>query len=90
MYPFTSNDYKKINNLGVKTVSYNIDDPFGPKAHVKVPWHHHFLWFWYIKCLHHFQYNLLYRQINVDEAKKWELKYKYFITIFYSLEEQTI
>lgn len=59
----------KLKSMGVRTASYNNDDPFGPKAHGKVPWHHHFLWHWYIKCLPVFEYNFFYRKVNCVEAK---------------------
>jgi spore maturation protein CgeB len=61
---------KQLASMGVQTASYNNDDPFGPKAHGNVPWHHHFLWHWYIKCLPLFKYNFFYRKINCLEAKK--------------------
>jgi spore maturation protein CgeB len=57
-----------IKSMGITTVSYNNDDPFGPKEQNNVPWHHHFLWYWYIKCLPHFNYNFFYRKINIAEA----------------------
>jgi spore maturation protein CgeB len=60
---------KQLASMDVLTVSYNNDDPFGPKVHGKVPWHHHFLWHWYIKCLTFFNYNFFYREINCIEAK---------------------
>ncbi len=60
---------KRINKLGTVTVSYNNDDPFGPETHGEVPWHHHFLWYWYIKSLKHFRFNFFYRQRNIAEAK---------------------
>jgi glycosyltransferase involved in cell wall biosynthesis len=59
----------KLGVLGLRSVSYNNDDPFGPKAHGNVPWHHHFLWHWYIKCLPRFDCNFFYRKINCAEAK---------------------
>jgi spore maturation protein CgeB len=58
-----------IANMGIKTVSYNNDDPFGPIVHGNVPWHHHFLWSRYLKCLPWFDYNFFYRKINCIEAK---------------------
>jgi spore maturation protein CgeB len=58
-----------LERIGVQAASYNNDDPFGPKAHGNVPWHHHFLWHWYIKCLSLFRYNFFYRKINCTEAK---------------------
>jgi glycosyltransferase involved in cell wall biosynthesis len=59
----------QIESLGVETASYNNDDPFGSKLHAKVPWHYHFLWNSYIKCLPFFSYNFFYRKINCTEAK---------------------
>jgi spore maturation protein CgeB len=63
------NTIRKLESIGVKTASYNNDDPFGPKVHGNVPWHHHFLWHWYIECLSLFSYNFFYREINCAEAK---------------------
>lgn len=64
--PYTISQFVR---MGVTTASYNNDDPFGPEAHGIVPWHHHFLWYWYIKCLPLFNFNFFYRQINCVEAK---------------------
>lgn len=61
---------KGINAMGVLTVSYNNDDPFGPAVHGNVPWHHSFLWYWYLRGLKHYQRNFFYRQVNVTEAKE--------------------
>ena len=57
-----------LTKMGVRTVSYNNDDPFGPMVHGNVPWHHHFLWFWYLRCLPFFDLNFFYRKINCGEA----------------------
>lgn len=60
-----------LNNLrrqGIQTISYNNDDPFGPSTHGNVPWHHHWLWFWYLRCLPHFNRNFFFREINCTEA----------------------
>ncbi len=59
---------KTINAMGIVTASYNNDDPFGPAVHSNVPWHHHFLWFWYLRGLKYYQLNFFYRQVNVAEA----------------------
>ncbi|QNP29910.1 CgeB family protein [Cylindrospermopsis curvispora] len=59
---------RKLRRLGIKTVSYNNDDPLGPKAHGRLPWHHHWLWFWYLRCLPEFDCNFFYRKINCREA----------------------
>lgn len=67
LLPYT---IKKINDYGIVSVSYNNDDPFGPKMCVNTPWHHKFLWYWYIKCLFHFKFNFFIRELNVMEANK--------------------
>lgn len=61
---------KTINAIGVVTVSYNNDDPFGTALHNNVPWQHHFLWFWYLRGLKYYQRNFFYRRLNVAEAKQ--------------------
>jgi len=60
---------RQLASMGVRTASYNNDDPFGPMAHGNVFWHHHFLWRWYINCLPMFNYNFFYRIVNCAEAK---------------------
>jgi spore maturation protein CgeB len=64
-----------LSEYGVKTVSYNNDDPFGPQVGGNVPWHHHWLWHWYLKCLPWFDMNFFYRQINCSEAKIFGAKH---------------
>jgi spore maturation protein CgeB len=66
---------RQLTSMGMHTASYNNDDPFGPKAHGNVPWHHHFLWHWYIKCLPLFNYNFFYRKINCTEAKAHDARH---------------
>ena len=63
------NTIRQLVSMGVQTASYNNDDPFRSKGYLNVPWHQHFLWHWYIKCLPLFNYNFFYRQINCAEAK---------------------
>lgn len=53
---------------GAKLISYNNDDPFGPRVSRKVPWHHRILWVWYIQALSQYDLNFMYRQINCVEA----------------------
>lgn len=60
---------RRLAALGVRTVSYNNDDPFGPRAHGHAPWHHRALWYWYLRCLPHFDRNFFYRRVNCDEAR---------------------
>ena len=62
------NTIDNINKLGVATISYNNDDPFSADKENNAAWHYRKLWYWYKKCLKHYQYNLFYRKINVDEA----------------------
>jgi spore maturation protein CgeB len=59
---------KALHKLGILTASYNNDDPFGPRAHGNVPWHHHWLWFWHLRCLPYFHRNFFFRQVNCEEA----------------------
>ena len=66
---------KKLRSLGIQTISYNNDDPFGPRAHGTAPWHHHWLWFWYLRCLPHFDRNFFFRQINCVEATAFGVKH---------------
>ena len=59
----------QLSKMNIKTISYNNDDPFGPKIHKIAPWHHHFLWYYYLKCLPFFDFNFFYRKINCIESK---------------------
>ncbi len=59
---------KKMKAAGACLVSYSNDDPFGPAVHGHTPWHHHFLWMWYLKCLHLFDVNFVNRPVNIREA----------------------
>lgn len=59
---------EQLCKMGIKTASYNNDDPFGPITHGKTPWHHHFLWTFYIRCLSKIDKNFFYRQVNCEEA----------------------
>ncbi len=65
-------------------VSYNNDDPFGPRADVRVPWHHKILWRNYEQCLPEYDFNFVYRLVNVAEViaasgKNAHLLMPYFI-----------
>jgi hypothetical protein len=57
-----------IKRQGIRTLSYNNDDPFGPRSHGKAPWFHHLLWHWYIRCIPVFDRNYLFRRVNCEEA----------------------
>lgn len=59
---------KKIRKRNIVTISYNNDDPFGPKAHGNVPLHHHYYWRLYINNLKYYDKNFFYRKINCEEA----------------------
>ena len=52
----------------VTLVSYNNDDPFGSRAHKLAPWHHRFLWRWYLRYLKFCHVNFFYRPINREES----------------------
>ena len=65
-------------------VSYNNDDPFGPKAGVQAPWHHRFLWRNYLQCLPEYDFNFVYRPVNIADVidaggKNVDLLMPYFI-----------
>lgn len=59
---------ERLRAMGIRTASYNNDDPFGPSVHGNTPWHHHLLWFWYLRCLSKIDKNFFYRKINCHEA----------------------
>jgi hypothetical protein len=58
---------RKIRGLGGRLASYNNDDPFGPPIG-GTPWHHRYLWRWYLNGLPEFDTTFVYRSINVTEA----------------------
>lgn len=66
LYPGTYRYFK--NELGATIVTYNNDDPFGPMAHGRVPWHHHFYWHWYLRSLPLADLSFVFRPVNVQEA----------------------
>jgi hypothetical protein len=43
-------------------------------VHGNTPWHHRFLWMWYLRCLREFDLNYVYRWINVQEALSYGAK----------------
>jgi hypothetical protein len=57
-----------IKSQGIRTLSYNNDDPFGHRIHNKAPWSHLMLWHWYLRCLPIFDRNYFYRRANCGEA----------------------
>lgn len=57
-----------INSLGILTISYNNDDPFGPRVNDKAPLSHHWLWRLYLATLPLYKMNFFYRSINCREA----------------------
>jgi hypothetical protein len=63
-----------ISELGIKTASYNNDDPFVSNKNKSLRWDHHFLWYWYTQCLKYFHHNFFFRKINCDESKKFGAK----------------
>lgn len=54
---------------GAKLASYINDDPFGLRKRNSAPWHHHLLWRWYLAGLREFDLTLVFRPINIGEAK---------------------
>lgn len=72
-----------IKSQGVLTVSYNNDDPFGPHTHGNVPWHHHFLWMWYLKCLKQYDITFVYRPVNIREAINFGAKNVYVLKPYF-------
>ena len=54
---------------GAVLVSYNNDDPFGPQAHGNVPFHHRWLWKYYLKAVPDYDLHLVFRELNVPEIK---------------------
>lgn len=57
-----------VKAAGSLLASYSNDDPFGHLAHGNAPWHHRYLWSWYLKCLEDYDLNFVYRTVNVKEA----------------------
>jgi len=62
------NTLNKFRSMGIKIVTYNHDDPFGLTSKSKVPYHHHFLWHWYLKSLLLSDRNFFAREVNCQEA----------------------
>lgn len=52
----------------VPLVTYNNDDPFGSRAHKLAPWHHKYLWRWYLRYLRFCHVNFFYRPVNRKES----------------------
>lgn len=59
---------RAIRKIGCQIVSYNNDDPFGASTRRSAPWHHRYLWTWYLRSLSECDLNFVYRPINVAEA----------------------
>ncbi len=57
-----------LSGLGIKTVSYNNDDPFSPRLNDAAGWRARNAWRLYRRALPSFDHNFFYRQVNVDEA----------------------
>lgn len=60
---------RRLSRMGVRTASYNNDDPFGQGHHADTPWHQRWLWTWYRRCLPLFDLNFFYRPVNCTEAR---------------------
>ena len=63
-----SSTIKKINNKNIISVSYNNDDPFAKMHKIKLPWHHKYLWRFYLDNLQYFNFNYFYRKNNIKES----------------------
>lgn len=61
---------RSIRRRGCRLVGYNNDDPFGPRVYGRAPWHHRYLWWWYIKTLKEYDTTFVYRPGNVHEAEE--------------------
>lgn len=68
VFPYT---LKLLISYNVKIITYNNDDPFGPLNQNNLPWHHNFMWYWYLKSIKLAHLNLFYRSVNIDEATKF-------------------
>ena len=66
-----SSTIKYIEQLKIKTISYNNDDPFRHRFGNYSKWYDYFHWYWYSKSLKHFNFNFFYRDINRKEALKY-------------------
>ena len=62
---------KYIEQIKIKTISYNNDDPFRHRFGIYSKWYDFFHWYWYNKTLKYFSYNFFYRLKNVEEAEKY-------------------
>lgn len=74
---------KVLNDAQILTVSYNNDDPFGGLAGVNVPWHHHFLWTWYLKNLRDMRLVFMYRSVNIPEAAQYGAQNVYLLRSYF-------
>lgn len=62
---------ERLREHGAITVSYCNDDPFGALTRSGVKWHQRCRWFWYLHGLRKFDINLVYRRVNIEEAKEY-------------------
>lgn len=60
---------QQIVEMGIRTVSYNNDDPFSPIHRSSARWRQYTLWYWYLRCLPHFDRNFFFRRVNCVEAQ---------------------
>jgi spore maturation protein CgeB len=59
---------KEIASKGIRTISYNNDDPFHNLTNKQLPRIQYRLWKRYIRCLPYFRHNFFYRKVNCREA----------------------
>jgi hypothetical protein len=79
--PATLRKLKK--EVGAVLVSCINDDPWGPRAHDRAPWHHYFYWNLYLKCVAEYDIHFVYRPINVSEVLNQGAKEAYVLMPYY-------
>jgi spore maturation protein CgeB len=72
-----------VNGLGIKTVSYNNDDPFNYQMLNRNSFFKVDEWIWYYKCLPYFKYNFFYRTINCIEAAQYNVQHADVLLPYY-------
>lgn len=78
---------RAIQKQNVIIVTYNNDDPFGPKQGVRCPWYHRWMWHWYLRSLLVADLNFFYRQCNIVEARGWGVKHADLMLPYYIPEK---
>ena len=79
--PATLRKLKK--EIGAILVSYMNDDPWGPRAHDRVPWHHYFYWNLYLKCVAEYDLHFVFRSVNIPEILNQGAKEAHVLMPYY-------